>query len=290
MEIHDVALSRIDTDFGRFRFIDPRAQSRMTASIRSQGQLTPVLAGRTTGTCSLLIDGFKRYRAMESLQVKTIRVHEVRKHIRGLKIMLLVSGNAQTMPAYRHIEEALVLHSLHREDGLQQQEIALMCNRDRSWVCRRIGLIEKLSDEVLEQLRLGLVSIAVSRELMRLPRGNQREALRAITENHLTSRQSSVLIETLLTSTKRRQEKLLHNPRVLFDSCSQPPIDCGLYTPTVTALRRNMDMLFSRVAHHGVGNLTTEQSEKLHSILTGVQRQCASCIGSLQSGGGFFER
>ena len=43
-------------------------------------------------------------------------------------------------------EEALVVHSLSHEDGLSQGEIAVLLGRHKSWVCRRLSLVERLSD------------------------------------------------------------------------------------------------------------------------------------------------
>lgn len=50
------------------------------------------------------------------------------------------------------IESAMVMRSLHREDHLSQVQIAVLLNRHKSFVCRRLKLVEKLSDEVLEHL------------------------------------------------------------------------------------------------------------------------------------------
>ena len=43
----------------------------------------------------------------------------------------------------------------------------------KAWVSRRISLIERLCEEVIEHIRLGLCSASIGRELARLPRGNQ---------------------------------------------------------------------------------------------------------------------
>jgi len=92
------------------------------------------------------------------------------------------------------MEEALVLQSLHREDGLTQIEIATLLGRDKSWVSRRISLIERISEEVQEDIRLGLISVITGRELAKLPRGNQKEAAEAILKRHYTTREAAKLI------------------------------------------------------------------------------------------------
>ena len=67
--------------------------------------------------------------------------------------------------AISEMEEALVVHSLCHEDGLNQGEIALLLNRHKSWVCQRLALIERLSDEAQQSIRLGLLPACLGTEL-----------------------------------------------------------------------------------------------------------------------------
>src|ERR1019366_6473091 len=57
----------------------------------------------------------------------------------------------------RELEEAWVVQGLVRDDGMTQVEAAHLLGRHKSWVCRRLALLEKLSAVVKEDLRLGLV-------------------------------------------------------------------------------------------------------------------------------------
>ncbi|MEZ6152463.1 MAG: hypothetical protein R3C09_20375 [Pirellulaceae bacterium] len=43
------------------------------------------------------------------------------------------------------------------DDGLEQIEVAQMLGRHKSWVNRRLALIERLCSEARESLRLGLI-------------------------------------------------------------------------------------------------------------------------------------
>ena len=42
------------------------------------------------------------------------------------------------------LEEAWIIYALVREDGLSQLEVAELLGRHKSWVCRRLALLEKL--------------------------------------------------------------------------------------------------------------------------------------------------
>ena len=159
----------------------------MIKSIRRYGQLSAVVCVKDKDGYQM-VDGFKRLRACRSLNQMTLRVRTMQVHGRVCK-----AATPQLNWSDRSInemEEALVLQSLHREDGLTQIEIATLLGRDKSWVSRRISLVERLSEEVQEDIRLGLLSVMTSRELAKLPRGNQKEAAEAILKGRYTTREA----------------------------------------------------------------------------------------------------
>ena len=45
-----------------------------------------------------------------------------------------------------------------REDGLSQSEVAELLGRHKSWVCRRLALLEKLAADVRQELEVGLLT------------------------------------------------------------------------------------------------------------------------------------
>ena len=84
-----------------------------------------------------------------------------------------------------------------RDDGLTQVEAAHLLGRHKSWVCRRLALLEKLSAAVKEDLRLGLVGPALARQLTRLPAGNQEAVLALTRRETLTAQEVSGVIDLL---------------------------------------------------------------------------------------------
>ena len=78
------------------------------------------------------------------------------------------------------LEEAWIVYALVREDGVPQVEVAELLGRHKTWVCRRLALVEKLSEEAKEELRVGLLTPTAARHVARLPQGNQKEFLQLI--------------------------------------------------------------------------------------------------------------
>lgn len=74
--------------------------------------------------------------------------------------------------------------------------------------------MEQLAPEAVEQLRLGLLSVSLARQLVRLPMGNQQEALRSATQASLTSVELRGVVDLLLSSSTEEQRRLvLDEPR-----------------------------------------------------------------------------
>jgi len=194
--LEEIAVAEIGEKYGVYRIVSPRADAAMVKSLRKYGQIAPVVCVKGQGGYEL-IDGFKRLRACRSLSQPTLRVKTMEVSGRVCKAALIQLN--QSGRSINEMEEALVLQSLHREDGLTQIEIAALLGRDKSWVSRRISLMERLSEEVQEDIRLGLISVITGRELAKLPRGNQGAAAAVILKRRYSTREAAKLIGYLLS-------------------------------------------------------------------------------------------
>jgi len=120
------------------------------------------------------------------------------------------------------LEEAMILQSLHRTDGLSQVEIATLLGRDKSWVSRRIMLSERMSDAVRQHLELGLIPVSVARELARLPRGNQPEVLWTVVKRRLGKRDMEKLARYLLPLPPYEYSHILYHVHTVLDPEPEP--------------------------------------------------------------------
>ena len=207
--IEEIAVLEIGEKYGIYRIVSPRADAAMVKSMRKYGQMTPVVCVKGQGGYEL-IDGFKRLRACRSLDERALKVKTMEVSGRVCKAALIQLN--QSGRSINEMEEALVLQSLHREDGLTQVEIAALIGRDKSWVSRRIALMERLSEEVQEDIRLGLISVMTGRELAKLPRGNQREVAHTILRRRYSTREAAKLIGYLLSRPRWEYGVILANP------------------------------------------------------------------------------
>jgi len=183
----------------------------MAGSLRRWGQLSPVVACRC-GQQLELVDGFKRWTAAQQVggwTTLSVRVLEVDERLAKAAILGLNRGQRAT----RELEEAWIVQALVRDDGLTQVEAAHLLGQHKSWVCRRLALLEKLSMDVKEDLRLGLLGPALARQLTRLPAGNQQALLALTRRESLTAQEVSGVIELLQGAGAEQAAFILATPR-----------------------------------------------------------------------------
>jgi ParB/RepB/Spo0J family partition protein len=205
----EIALSEIGQSYARLRLVHPQADAGMMDSLRQFGQIFPVVVVPLAERYEL-VDGFKRLRALKHLGYERVKASVVTLGVHALKAAMIALNRRKG--AISDLEEGMVVHSLCREDGLSQVEVALLLGRHKSWVCRRLSLIERLCDEALEHIRLGLIPTSIGRELCRLPRGNQQAALHTILKYRLSCRESLRLVSVLLQRPRWGWQNLLNFP------------------------------------------------------------------------------
>jgi len=243
--VRPVVLAELGQRYRRYRLADPAAEEAMAGSLRRWGQLAPVVACVRDVRLELL-DGFKRFVAASHVGLSTLSVRVLEVDERTAKAAILGLNHGQQ--GTRELEEAWIVQALVREDELTQVEAAHLLGKHKSWVCRRLAMLEKLSAPVLEDMRLGLLGPALARQLTRLPAGNQ-EALLAVTRREaLTAQEVGGLVELLQGASEEQAAFVLAKPRVALRRAQ----------PLPTALR---DPRLSRagnwLAHHLTQALTT---------------------------------
>jgi len=191
-----VSLAELGERLGPLRLCEEGALRRMRHSLSEHGQLSAVTVFGTEQGLEIL-DGFKRVRAARSLGWSTLyaQLEEVKGVGAKLRLMELHSGRGLSA-----LEQGWVVRSLYREDGLSQPQIAQRLGRDKSWVWRRLMLVESLEDAVQGQVRLGLVSARAAVVVSRLPRGNQEAASQVVIRRGLTVRQTELLVAEVLAT------------------------------------------------------------------------------------------
>ncbi len=209
--VRPVTFDRLGQQYRRYRLADPLAEGAMAGSLRRWGQLSPVVAC-VRGSDLELLDGFKRLAAARRMAGQTslsVRVVELDERMAKAAILNLNRGQRGA----RELEEAWIVQALVRDDGLTQVEAAHLLGQHKSWVCRRLALLERLSPAVVDDLRLGLLGPSLARQLVRLPAGNQEAVLTLTRRESLTAQEASGVIDLLQGASPEQAAFVLAQPR-----------------------------------------------------------------------------
>lgn len=184
-------MEELQTSFARARCIEPHRVDRMMASLSAQGQLTALVAVKHEARIQI-VDGFKRHRAAMEMGWRSLRVVVTETADPGQWVLMLtLNRGPQSMTV---LEEALVLREM-TASGLSQVQIGQLLLRHKSWVCRRLGLIERLHPELVQSIREGLLAPGAARRLLSLPAGNQLEMAAVIGRDGLGVEETEILVK-----------------------------------------------------------------------------------------------
>lgn len=224
LELHQLALR-----YEALRKRHPAQERSLLASLAELGQQSPVVViSEPAGVVDqfVLIDGYKRVRALHRLARDT--VHSTCWSMSELEALLL--ERALRCASEDAFDQAWLLAELAGRFGLSIEQLACRFARSKSWVSRRLALIQALPAAVQEQVRAGALSAhAAMKYLVPLARANADAATRfaaAITPLKPTSREVAALYQGWQAGTARTRELILSQPHLYLQArnAAHPPV------------------------------------------------------------------
>lgn len=189
-----IELAELGDRLSTLRLREASALEAMRRSLQRHGQLRPLVVFADDDKLEI-VDGFKRACAARTLGWSTVRVCVVDADTIEAKVLLMALHERSGLT---ELEEGWLIRSLYRDDNLSQPAIAQRLGRHKSWVCRRLILVEALDPAVQADVRLGLLAPRAAMAVGQLPCGNQHAAAGVVIRRGLTVRQTELLVAELL--------------------------------------------------------------------------------------------
>jgi ParB family transcriptional regulator, chromosome partitioning protein len=161
----------------------------------------------------VVIDGQKRVRALRRLKADVAKatVWQMPQDEALLRSYQMASGTR-----WNAIEEGWLVHELHRQEGWDLGRVAQGMNRTKSWVSRRLGLVESLPEGVLEKIHKGKIGAYVAMKyLLPLVRANDTQCesfAETIASSGMSTREIAVLYQHLTTGPRKVSQRILEDP------------------------------------------------------------------------------
>lgn len=293
-QIEEIVLGDFDLSLSEIRIMNMSRILQVEKSMRIHGQLQPVVARVHKGGYQL-IDGFKRYYASETLLMETLQCRLLKIDLSQAKVLLLSYNRVhQSMEA---LEEAMVLQDLLTTHSLDQKSLAELTGYSRSWVSRRLSLIDKMDKQVSTEIMMGVLTSSHARALIKLPRGNQGEVARVIAHYGLSSRQSDTLADALLKAKDADQQRyILAHPEQILQKQQHDPeqeaYDARLSSygndvmQSMGYVIHGLQILLSRFADHRFGMFNETEKVIITPLLikvSGYAKKLTEVIKDLQT-------
>jgi ParB-like chromosome segregation protein Spo0J len=187
----DLEFHQLDLRYEALRTRDARRERQLLASLSERSQQVPVVVV-VASSCSpgpgapgaagaaavptpyVLLDGYKRVRALRRLHVDTVRAT-----CWALSEMeaLLLERQMRTGGGDSALEQGWLLREVRDRFGLCAKELCRRFDKTPSWVSRRLGLVSELPESIQQRVRSGeLAPYVAMKYLLPLARANRQVA------------------------------------------------------------------------------------------------------------------
>lgn len=213
----EIELHRLDLRYERLRTRQPAREQRLLASLARQGQQTPVLVVQDAAGVIVLVDGYKRVRALRRLHHDTVTA--ARWDLDEAQA-LLVERVMRRADGDGPLEQGLLLRELRDRFGLGVEELGRRFDKSPSWVSRRLGLVSALPEEIQRHVHEGAVAAyAATKFLVPLARANRDGCVRlcaALAPLRPTTRQVGALCSAYASGSDETRALLLTDPKLFL--------------------------------------------------------------------------
>lgn len=213
----ELELHQLELRYEALRKRAPLAERQLLGSLAEIGQQLPIVVV-SDAERFILIDGYKRVRALKRLAHDTVRA--TGWQVPEVEALLL--ERRMRCASEDAFDQAWLLAELRARFGLSLEELARRFERNKSWVSRRLALIQVLPATIQEGVRAGtLAAHAAMKYLVPLARANAAAATQfadAITPLQPTSREVGALYAGWQSGTARTRELILATPQVYLQA------------------------------------------------------------------------
>ena len=167
---------------------DDDSLAELSASIKNQGVLQPLLVEKITDDSDVIVAGERRFRAAKIAGLSEVPVIvKSFNEVQRIEVALIENIQRENLNA---IDEAAAYQYLIQKSGLTQEEVAEKVGKKRSTVTNSLRLLQ-LPDQMKDDIVSGVLTAGHARAILSLVNPNDRMLLRdKIIEKELSVREA----------------------------------------------------------------------------------------------------
>lgn len=212
LELHQLTLR-----YEHLRKRHPSQERALLASLAEIGQQLPIVVVRQEDQF-VLIDGYKRVRALRRLARDTVRA--TLWEVEEIEALLLERGLRRG--SEDALDQAWLLAELKQRFGWSVEELVRRFEHSKSWVSGRLALLEALPAPIQQQVRVGTLSAHAAMKylvpLARIDGEAARQLAAALAPMKPTTREVGALYNGWRSGTQRTRELILQTPQIYLQA------------------------------------------------------------------------
>ena len=214
----ELEIGQLERKYERLRIRDRAHHRRLVSSLVEHGQQVAVLvvASGTPGHF-VLVDGYRRVVALLELSRDLVEATELKLPEADA---LVFCHTLQATRPRSALEEGWWLVELVERHGKSQREVAISLDRSKSWVSRRLALVQALPESVQSAVRNGRIPPhGAMKVLVPLARANSDECERlvaALAPQSVSVRELELLYLGWKEGDPGQRERLVDHPRLFL--------------------------------------------------------------------------
>ncbi|CAM2965122.1 ParB/RepB/Spo0J family partition protein [Vibrio rarus] len=211
-DMQDIAVEQLQPGVYQPRTdMDEEALTELSASIRSQGIIQPIVVRQVDNRKYEIIAGERRWRAAKLAGLTQVPCVVKRVQDKAAIAMALIENiQRENLNA---VEEAHALESLRTKFELSHQQIAEVIGKSRTAVSNLLRL-NQLENEVKKLVSDGLLDMGHARALLAIDGKQQVELALHAVKKQLTVRQTEQLVKKTLQPPTKTDEKIIDQEAV----------------------------------------------------------------------------
>jgi ParB/RepB/Spo0J family partition protein len=242
----DVEFHQLELRYEHLHVRRPDRERRLLASLAERGQQVPivVIALQDPPDRYLVIDGYKRVRALQRLGHDTVRatVWDMDE-----TEALVLDRSLRTAEGETALEQGWLLAELHGSLRLSLEDLARRFDRSVSWVSRRLALVGELPESVQEQVRCGKIGAhAAMKYLVPMARAKRYDCERLaqeIAHSQFSTAEVGVLYRAWRNGPPSVRERLLADPKLFLRARREIEDEDPVAVRTAEELIGNLDLI-----------------------------------------------
>jgi ParB family transcriptional regulator, chromosome partitioning protein len=188
----------------------PQELAELTASLKQNGLLQPILVRRKGDGIYEIISGERRWRAAKEAGLETIQA-VIRNCGDEESVVLALIENIQRADL-NPMEMAKTYHRMMNEFGLTQDTIAQRVDCERSSIANIVRLIN-LPSEIQQLIETNQISMGHAKVILGLHEQNEQlRVAKLVVSNVLSVRETEKLVESASVAKKRGTKELQRTP------------------------------------------------------------------------------